>query len=113
MVIVAVMANMHGPQWAGIRYAKVIEEAITAGALGDLIEWDFAPIITVTEEGEPSAGYVLILSCRSMMLVPPRIAVCAALPDGSPVDAVVCNLVTTSLDQLYHIRSEMNKLRAN
>lgn len=106
------MTNTHGPQWAGVRYAKVIEDAITAGALGDSIEWDFTPIITVTADG-PSAGYVLILSCRSMMLVPPRIAVCAALADATPVDAVVRNLVTTSLDELYHLRSEMNKTRAN
>lgn len=106
------MNDSHGAEWAALRFQKVIKEEIDSGALGDVIEWDFSPVIYPSGEpgGQPACGYVLILSCRSPLISPPRIAVYDATWDAAPSDHDVRQMVIKAIEALYKVRAGLTRL---
>lgn len=99
-------------EFAGVRFGRVIEEAIRAAVLGaaggDSLEWDFAPQIIPGPPGTPpKVGYLLIVSCRSMLLTAPRVAMCDVLEDSSPSDDKLRALAAAAVQSLYEERAAL------
>jgi hypothetical protein len=100
--------NSPAAVFAGIRYGQVIEEVIhDRVALGrDGIEWDFSPLLIPNPAGGEVA-YLLIVSCRSLLLTAPRVAMCDIVRDSSPDSATLRKAVTAVLEKLYQARAEL------
>ena len=100
--------NSPAAVFAGIRYGEVIEEAIRDQvALGrDGIEWDFTPLLIPNPAGGEVA-YLLIISCRSLLLTAPRVAMCDIVHDASPDSMALRTIVKATLEKLYQARAEL------
>jgi len=100
--------NSPAAVFAGIRYGQVIEEAIRDQvALGrDGIEWDFSPLLIPNPAGGEVA-YLLIISCRSLLLTAPRVAMCDIIHDASPDGLALHATVKATLVKLYEARAEL------
>jgi hypothetical protein len=96
-------------EWAGVRFGRVIDEAIHAATLGaaggDAIEWDFAPLISIVPGQQPKVGYLLIISCRSMLLTARRISMCDTIDDSSPTDDQIRALTAGVVQSMYEARA--------
>jgi len=94
--------------FAGIRYAEVIEEAIrdNVGLGRDGIEWDFAPLL-IPDPAGGKVEYLLIISCRSLLLLAPRVAMCDIVHDSSPDSLTLSNAAAAVLEKLYQARAEL------
>jgi hypothetical protein len=99
-------------QYAGVRFGRIIEDAIrnaTGGDVGgDALEWDFAPFVMPMPAGAPPRiGYLLIVSCRSLLLTAPRVAMCDVIEDSSPAEARIQTTVASVVQQLYEARAAL------
>src|ERR1700722_12563435 len=98
-------------EYAGVRFGRVIDDALHAatagGGGGDALEWDFAPMISVTPGGPPKVAYLLIVSCRILLLTAPRVAMCDLLEDSSPTDDKIRALVAGAVQSLYEERAAL------
>ena len=96
---------------AADRYRQVIEKTINENVLGDPVEWDFSPVVVpqmLQAGAEPVCAYLLVLSCRSLLLSPPRVAVTDMLWDSCPSDEQIRTEVIASLDGLFKTRIEVS-----
>jgi hypothetical protein len=96
--------------FAGIRFGEVIEETIReAVALGDdSIEWDFSPILIPPHGGgPPMVAYLLIISCRSLLLTAPRVACCDIIKDSCPDNGALRRSAADTLQAMYAARAEL------
>lgn len=94
--------------FAGIRHGEVIEEAIrdNIGLGRDGIEWDFSPLL-IPDAGGGEVAYLLVISCRSLLLTAPRIAMCEIIHNPSPDSMTLSNAAAAVLEQLYATRAEL------
>lgn len=96
-------------RWSGERFAEVIETAINETVLGDRIDWDFSPAVmpAETRAGQPVTAYLVILSCRSPLISPPRISVTDVIWDSCPSDEQIRHAVTRAVTALYEVRRDI------
>lgn len=72
------------------------------------IRFDFGPIATPDPAThQMHVAYLLVLSCRSPLLSPPRIAVNDIIFDGYPSEQQVRHAVRRSLEALLGVREQM------
>lgn len=95
-------------------FCDVIEKTIAETVLGDPVAYDLGPCPMPLPDGSGMAiCYVLILSCRSPVLVPGRIAVNDIIWDGHPGDEQLRKSVTSTIEQLFEIRRQLASQRHN
>lgn len=74
--------------------------------------YDLGPALVPGPQGF-TAGYVLIISCRSPVLSPPRMAHAQVIPDAWPDDATVSAAVGACLDALAQVRRKLLEIPAS
>lgn len=98
---------------AGALYARVLLEhavkrEIDQVYLGpEALHFDFGPILIPGPGGQGMAGYLLILSCKSPLLTPPRIALPEIIADAYPSDSQIKDAVTKALATLIDARARL------
>lgn len=73
--------------------------------------FDIGPALVPGPQGV-TAGYMLIISCRSPVLSPPRMAHAQVIPDAWPDDATVSAAVGACLDALAQVRRKLLEIPA-
>jgi hypothetical protein len=91
--------------------SAAVERLINARALGDAYGFDIAPALIPGPQGV-AAGYLLIVSCRSPVLVPPRMAQVQVIPDAWPGDDALAAAVTACMDGLAQAKADLLKIPA-
>jgi hypothetical protein len=96
-----------GPADARIALRKTVAEKIAENHLGEQISFDLG-LILLAGPGQPAmAAYLLILSMRSPLMSPPRIAVPHIIEDGYPSESQVGEAVKAALAGLYEVRQKL------
>jgi hypothetical protein len=96
----------------------VVEQTIAETILSNEVFWyDISPNVVANPSGDPSMppviGYVVIISCKSPVLSPPRIAISDVIYDGHPSDQQVESTVKGLLDSLFEVRRQLLSQRNN
>lgn len=86
--------------------AALLDRILTEECLGEDFGYDIAPHIAATPAGL-AAGYVLILSCRSPLVSPPRMASPYFIGDMWPDEENLRQAVKMCLDHLADLRRQM------
>jgi hypothetical protein len=74
--------------------------------------YDVGPSLVPGPQGF-TAGYMVIISCRSPVLVPPRMAHAQLIPDAWPDDATLSAAVGMCLDELAAARKKLLEVPAS
>lgn len=88
-----------------------VERLINGRALGDSYGFDIGPVLIPSQQGM-AAGYLLVISCRSPVLMPPRMAQCQVIADTWPDEATLAVAVGACMDGLAAARAELLKVPA-
>lgn len=91
-------------------FGRIIDNVIAEQVLGDeRFEWDFSPVIvpSLTVPGAIEAAYLLIVSCRSLLLTPPWCAVNDLIRDGHPSEPQIRRATAGCIEGLYDMRREL------
>lgn len=83
--------------------AGIVEKLVNLRALGEDTGYDITPVILPGPSG-PQAGYLLILSARSPVLKPPRMAFSHAIPDAWPDEEQLADAVGHCMQGLAKTR---------
>jgi len=90
------------PQLRAIVAAKIAENYLSS----DPVSYDLGPIVLPADGGvQAMAAYLLILSVRSPLLSPPRIAVSDVIRDAYPTPEQIEAAVRNALDILARARA--------
>jgi hypothetical protein len=83
--------------------ARIVDEAAPVGG----VDFDFGPAVLPDPHnpGGQLAGYLLIISCRSPLLAPPRIAVPDMIYDCYPSEDQVRYSVLRTVETLFGMRA--------
>lgn len=73
--------------------------------------YDLGPALIPTPQGV-TAGYLLVISCRSPVLSPPRMAHAQAIPDAWPDENTLSAAIGMCLDQLAQVRRKLLEIPA-
>jgi hypothetical protein len=111
---------MTDPESARIVYARGhfrehVEKIISETVLGDPVSYDIAPVVVPSPDGSGNmvVAYLLVLSCRSPVLRPPRIAVSDVIYDGHPSDEQLAGAVTKAITSLFEVRRQLCSQQLN
>lgn len=88
--------------------ARVLTERTVAG---EDYGFDVGPSLVPAPQGV-AAGYLLVISCRSPILVPPRMAHSQVIADAWPDEATLAAAVGTCLDSLARLRAKLLEVPA-
>lgn len=91
--------------------AAIVGRLVTARSLGDAYGYDVSPVIIPAPQGM-AAGYLVVISCRSPVLVPPRMAHCQVIADAWPDEAALAGAVAACMDGLAQARAELLQVPA-
>jgi hypothetical protein len=87
---------------------ETIAERLAEIVLGLDVDYDLAPaIVPCGPAQQPVVAHLLILSCRSPLLSPPRISVSDLIYDTCPADPVLTDSVDKTVGQLLVLRQQM------
>ena len=90
---------------AQAHFLETIAARLSETVLGQDIDYDMAP--SILPGPEAFVAYVLILSCRSPVLAPPRIAVTDLILDANPGDHALTESVDRAVGQLMQVRRQL------
>jgi hypothetical protein len=79
--------------------------------LGEDYGFDIGPALVPAAQGA-AAGYLLVVSCRSPVLVPPRMASAQVIADSWPGEDALAAAVGTCLDVLAQMRAKLLEVPA-
>lgn len=88
-----------------------VERLVNGRALGDAYGFDIGPVLIPSPQGM-AAGYLLVISCRSPVLVPPRMAQVQVIADAWPDEATLASAVGACMDGIAAARAELLKIPA-
>lgn len=91
--------------------SATVERLINGRALGDSYGFDISPVLIPSPQGI-STGYLLAISCRSPVLMPPRMAQVQVITDMWPDEATLAAAVGACMDGLAAARAELLKIPA-
>lgn len=94
---------------AGVSLRELAARLIDEQVIGDAVDFDFGPVLLPDQQtpGLFVPGYMLILSCRSPVLSPPRIAAFDPLYDAYPAEALIRAAVTSCVTTLFEARAKL------
>ena len=95
---------------AGLVLKHLVDAKLREIHVGEPVHYDLAPVPVAAPDGRIGAGYFLILSLRSPLLSPPRIASTYVIRDAYPTPDMIGEAVRTCLEALNEARK--NLLRA-
>jgi hypothetical protein len=99
-----------GPVYARPQLRAMVAAKIAANYLSsDPVSYDLAPIVLPADGGQAMGAYLLILSVRSPLLSPPRIAVSDVIRDAYPTAGQIEDAVRNALGILADARAELLK----
>lgn len=105
--LMAPLLREAGPADAGAALRAVVEAKIRENHAGATISYDLAPTPMQGADGTLGGAYFLILSVRSPLLSPPRIATTFIIADAYPTDAQVNEAVKACLATLHEAREQL------
>lgn len=85
---------------------RTVDKLLLKRTLGEDYGYDLGPCTVQTPKGLV-AGYMLILSCRSPVLSPPRMAHSHFIPDPWPSDELIENAIRECLTGLAAARNQL------
>jgi hypothetical protein len=91
--------------------AQAVARTLTERTPGEVYGYDIGPALVPGPQGV-TAGYILIISCRSPVLSPPRMAHAQAIADAWPDDATLSAAVGACLDALAAVRRKLLEVPA-
>jgi hypothetical protein len=100
-----------------LHFEELIERHISSTVLGEPMEYTWALITRMVqrEDGQIGIepGYMLVISCRSPILRPPRVSITDVVWDAYPVDATVTQLIDKMIGQLFDLRRKLCSTATN
>ena len=95
-----------GPANARPELYRQVETAIRENHAGEPVLYDLT-LVLVAQNTQPAAAYLLVLSTRSPLLSPPRIASTFLIMDACPTPAMISHAVKICLAALYEARKNL------
>lgn len=91
------------------QFRQIVEAKIAEIVLGDPIVYDLAPIFIPDQNGQLLVAYCLIVSCRSPVLSPPRIAISDLILDACPSKDQLEASVEKTITALFKLRAKLGQ----
>ena len=87
---------------------ETVNQALSETVLGEPMSFDIAPVLVPNPQtGQMVVGYMVVVSCRSPVLSPPRIAAFAVIVDAHPNDQQLEAAVKQNTESLFEMRRQL------